>query len=411
MASVLFSVEPYTAPPEQPGRQAAMRRAEVCRFFKMWVSVSRLALLIALLFPCCVVAGCGGDLRQHSLGSLGVKDATRISTGGARPSAQETPFRFFSPSSFWNEALPADAPLDPRSAALVGAFDEEVAREEQFDQAPYINTTAYSVPIYTVPVNEPTVRVTLDHTEPPPALQSAWDAVPLPSDAQPAVGTDGHLVVWQPSTNRLWEFWRISHTARGWQAEWGGAMRNVSSDAGVYSKRAWPGAKTGWGASASSLSIAGGLITLEDLEMGQINHALSVAIPNVAGGIYASPAQRTDGTSTAPLSLPEGAHLRLDPSLDLASLHLPRLTLMIAEAAQRYGIIVRDDAPSTISFFAQDPIPTGTNPYSGPSGFFEGKLPNQLLASFPWNHLQLLKMSLHSTSSRPRRRQDADSDG
>ena len=105
-----------------------------------------------------------------------------------------------------------------------------------------------------------------------------------------------------------------------------------------------PVRSAGWGASATSLSIAGGLITLEDLEKGQINHALAIAIPNARGGVYASPAQRTDGYSTEPLSLPEGAHLRLDPNLDLASLHLPRLTLMIAEAAQRYGIVVRDSA-------------------------------------------------------------------
>jgi hypothetical protein len=145
------------------------------------------------------------------------------------------------------------------------------------------------------------------------------------------------------------------------------------------------------------LSIAGGLITLEDLEKGVINHALAMGIPEVRAGVYASPAQRTDGKSSSPLSLPEGAHLRLDPNLDLAALHLPRLTLMIAEAAQRYGIVVRDYT-ANVSFYAQDPTPTGTNPYAGPHGYFEGKTPAQLLASFPWSYLQLLKMELHGTS-------------
>jgi hypothetical protein len=174
-------------------------------------------------------------------------------------------------------------------------------------------------------------------------------------------------------------------------------MQNASSDPGVYGPEAWPGAGTGWGASASSLSIAGGLITLEDLEKGVINHALAIGIPAPRAGVYASPAQRTDGTSTSPLSLPEGAHLRLEPGLDLAALHLPRLTLMIAEAAQRYGIVVRDTA-GQVTFYAQDPTPTGTNPYIGAHGYFEGEEPSGLLASFPWSHLQLLKMELHSTS-------------
>ena len=144
------------------------------------------------------------------------------------------------------------------------------------------------------------------------------------------------------------------------------------------------------------MSIAGGLITFEDLERGEINHALAISTPNIRSGVYASPAQRCDGKSTSPLSLPEGAHLRLDPSLNLASLHLPRLTLMIAKAAQQYGIFVRDRAPNITAFYAQDPVPTGTDPYTGPQGYFEGKFPRELLAAFPWSHLELLKMDLQN---------------
>ena len=254
------------------------------------------------------------------------------------------------------------------------------------------------MPIYTVPADQATikVRVATENIWATPALQAAWDAVPLPADAKPAAGTDKHLVVWQPSTNELWEFWQLEDTSEGWQAVWGGAMQNVSADPGVYGSEAWPGAGTGWGASASSLSIAGGLITLEDLEKGVINHALALGIPEARSGVYASPAERTDGTSSSSLALPEGAHLRLDPSLDLAALHLPRLTLMLAEAAQRYGIVVRDHA-ATVSFYGQDPTPTGANPYAGPHGYFEGKTPAQLLASFPWSYLRLLKMEVHGS--------------
>jgi hypothetical protein len=311
------------------------------------------------------------------------------------PVEPAAPFRFFSPISVWNAPLSADAPLDPSSAGVVGAFDEEVTQEQKAKKVgPYINTNKWSVPIYTVPADQPTVKVTLENASAHPTLQAAWETVPLPADAQPAAGSDEHLVVSQPSTDRLWEFWHLEQASSGWQAGWGGAIEKASSNPGAYSPEAWLGAKTNWGASASSLSIAGGLITLEDLEQGQINHALAIALPDVRAGVYASPAQRTDGGDTEPLSLPEGAHLRLDPNLDLASLHLPRLTLMMAEAAQRYGIVVRDVA-SDVTFYGQDPTPTGTNPYTGAHGYFEGKSPEQLLASFPWSHLQLLKMELH----------------
>ncbi len=364
------------------------------------MKVPRRRLLLAVLVVLPAATGIGVWVQSSAI-------VPRTSMGtqilGIHAAADTSPFRFFAPGSAWNRPVPASARLAPRSTDLVRAFDAVVLREDRVKHPPSINTIYYSVPIYTVPANQPAVMVQLVNHRPEPALQSAWDAVPLPTNAQPAAGTDKHLVVSQPSTDRLWEFWHLEQTLTGWQAGWGGAIQNVSADSGAYGPEAWPGAQRGWGASGSSLSIAGGLITLEDLELGQINHALAMAIPNVRAGVYASPAQRTDGKSTEPLSLPEGAHLRLDPKLNLATLHLPRLTLMMARAAQRYGIIIRDGAAEVV-FYAQDPVPTGTEPYAGPDGYFEGRSPRELLAAFPWKHLQVLRMALHRIGgSRPRR--------
>jgi hypothetical protein len=164
-------------------------------------------------------------------------------------------------------------------------------------------------------------------------------------------------------------------------------MEHVSISSGVYGADSWAGATRWWGASASSLSIAGGLITLEDLERGTIDHAMAMALPEVRAGVYRWPAERTDGKSSNPLSLPEGSRLRLDPALDLDSLHLPTSTRMIAEAAQKYGFVVRDGA-STICIYGQDPTPTGTNPYLESGGFLFS--PRKPLAYFPWDRLELL---------------------
>lgn len=328
--------------------------------------------------------------------STTTETATAPLTEGQEATITPGHFRFFSPTSFWNLEPPAGGALDPSSAQLVDSFSTEIEHEIAAGTGPWINTTNYSVPIYTVSAGQSPIRVKLISSFSAPALEAAWNEVPIPPTAQPAQGTDGTLVVWQPSSNRLWEFWRAAHTEEGWQASWGGAMQNVPTGPGVYGPEVWPGAQTWWGSSASSLSIAGGLITLEDLERGEINHALAVAAPEIRAKVYTSPAQRTDGTSTSPTSLPEGVHLRLDPTLNLASLNLPPLTLMIAKAAQRYGIFVRDKA-KIVHFFAQDPVSTGTNPYTGPSGYFEGESPAQLLASFPWRRLQVLPMELHES--------------
>jgi hypothetical protein len=340
--------------------------------------------IVAALWVCGTACGCGSD-------------AAPTAEGASQPrmlgSGERTSFRFFAPRGFWNAPLPRDAPLDPRSTPIVKTFSAQIGRELEAGNGPWINTTDYSVPVYLVGRDQPTVRVQLSSRFSAPALQSAWRRVPLPPNARPSRGSDRALVVWQPHSDRLWEFWRLARSARGWSAAWGGAMRNASSNPGAYGPGAWPGAKRSWGSSASSLSIAGGLITFDDLRRGWINHALAIAIPNARAGAYAAPARRTDGTSQSPASLPEGAHLRLDPSLDLGALRLPRLTRMIAMAAQRYGIFVRDKSRVT-QFFAQDPSPTGRNPYLEPGGYFEAATPSQLLASFPWGHLQLLAMDL-----------------
>jgi hypothetical protein len=337
--------------------------------------------------------------------------AKRPIPGGALSSRKRSSsFRFFSRTSVWNAPLAQDAALDPGSGALIGAFEQEVLMEGPNNRL-NVNTTAYSIPIYTVPAGQPTVRVRLDKgagsSRNP--LQGAWRAVPLPPGAQPAKGSDKHLVVWQPSTDRMWEFWAFENTASGPVAQWGGAMHKVSKNPGVYnllawrrttgSRKAWEKNVGSWGATATSLPAVGGLITLEDLQRGRIDHALAMAIPNARANEWTSPAHRTDGTSPLPSSLPEGAHLRLDPRLDLASLGLPHLILMMAEAAQRYGIIIRDKSAS-ITFYAQDPTPTGANPYTGPAGYFEGKCVCKLLTAFPWSHLELLKMKLHSRPGR-----------
>jgi hypothetical protein len=118
--------------------------------------------------------------------------------------------------------------------------------------------------------------------------------------------------------------------------------------------------------------------------------------------VFSWPGQSTDGRG-GPDAIPAGARFRLDPDLDIASLNLPPLVRMIAKAAQRYGMVVRDQTgPSNaIGFFvedtsvngpAADPFWAGGRPR--PDGYLQGKWPHQLMAKFPWGRVQLLQMTL-----------------
>jgi hypothetical protein len=286
--------------------------------------------------------------------------------------------RPFAPTSFWNAPLPANAPLDPGSGALVSELRRQLTLG-----APWINTTSYSTPVYRVPATQPTVRVALDVPYAP--LQQAWQAVPIPANARPSGGTDGAMVVWQPATDTMWEFWRARRTGGAWHARWGGRMTQVSQSPGYYA-----GAQRNWGATATSLPLLGGLITLDDVRRGRIDHVLAIAVPEARKNWWTWPAQRTDGKKDSPRAIPEGARFRLDPALNIDALGLYPLVRMMAEAAQRYGIVVTNQS-GVVTFVGEDPTPTGSNPWVGPAGWFSGQYPSALAQQFPWSWLQALR--------------------
>jgi hypothetical protein len=349
---------------------------------------------------CC--AGQGPDTAaqsQQPQPSPSPTDPLSLGVGTLLGSVPGSPTTLFSPGSIWNVPLSGDLALDPSSPARMASFVAEVRAEIARGTGPWIAESSYSTPIYTVPATQPLTRVHLDAGAWAADLQRALDqGVPIPPNAKAAAGTDQHMTIWQPSTDRLWEFWRAQRRADGWHASWGGAMQHVSSSPGYYSSRSWPGLKGtqgyNWGATATSLPVVGGTIRMDELRHGSINHALALDVPTACRRVFTWPAQRTDGGTTAPTCLPEGARLRLDPLLNLATLNLPPIVRVLAEAAQRYGIVVRDITHSNVGFYAEDPSPTGTNPYYGPKGFYGGLKPWQFMPKFPWARLQLLPLKL-----------------
>jgi hypothetical protein len=283
----------------------------------------------------------------------------------------------FSATSIWNSPLVADAPVASDSKALVNNLIGQVIDTH----GGWIDTWDYSDPVYVVGHGQADVHVTLDDEN--PSLQQAFDAVPVPADATAALGDDEQMTVWQPSTNRLWDFWHMQRESDGWHARWGGEMQDVSHNPGYFQNS---GLDLNWGATATGLPLLGGLITFADLRRGYINHAVALALPQTQARDWVWPAQRTDGATYGSAAIAEGTRFRLDPRLDLSHLELSPLGLMIARAAQRYGIIVRDKG-GAVTFFGQAPVGRD-DPWTQE---LDGKYPNQALDGFPWTHLEVIR--------------------
>jgi hypothetical protein len=279
--------------------------------------------------------------------------ATPAATAPTAPQQSATPVGadfFNGPDTVWHTPVPPDAPIDPRSA-------EYVARMAELE--PVIAVRSFTSPIYRADDASPTYRVA--PTAPYATPEAVLDKVPIPDHAQPDPAGDGHMAILDERTDCVFELYRAQRTAEGWNAEWINAT--PSDGDGIY--------PDGLSTRASGISITAGLIWPEELRSGRIDHALVFAYPFTSRNGPVLPATRNDGRSTEPNALPIGARIVLDPTLDLSTLALTPTELMVAEALQKYGMILADSGGG-LSLFAVHPQSYPADPYAaywGPATF------------------------------------------
>ena len=254
--------------------------------------------------------------------------AETAATQPARPPGASlilAPGREFAPNSYVHTPLAPDAPLDPKSPVWVAGLLQQV--KDHYGTIA-VGSGEYSPPVYIAAADQPTVRVVAARQWEAgwsfPPLQEQWLAVPVPGNFQPAAGTDKEAVIYQPATGRYWEFWAAEPTGRKtrnsagrdvkeWRAGWGGRIDGLSDSPG-YFKTTAEGYK--FGATATGLPYLAGLITIAELRAGAINHALHFAIPTIRKGVWAAPAQRSDGAADQVDAIPEGVTFRFPANLD-----------------------------------------------------------------------------------------------
>jgi hypothetical protein len=299
----------------------------------------------------------------------------------APPSAPAAPFTDASP---WYQRLPPAPPIQSGDG-----YGAHLAWEVQrYYGHASLNTQTYAPTFYTVGPNQPTVVVTVSDCHNrgtiDEVLAAQLSAVPIPDDAVIPPDADASMVIWQPSTDTVWETWKTARVNGQWQACWGGRLDHASRSIGTYE---YP-----YGASATGISLAAGLITLDDLRSGHIRHAVAIALVHTKRGVHSWPANRRDGWSTLDGAIPEGQRLRLDPAVDLSTLPLTPIGRMVAEAMQQYGAFVRDTAGS-VAVYAENPLRVMAGGQDDPyTAYYGGKPKYNQLDNIPWNQLQALPL-------------------
>ena len=267
--------------------------------------------------------------------------------------------RLFSPDSFWNQPIPENPEVDPRSGSIIAQLSNEPG--EPF----WINCNEYAIPVYEVDDSTPRHDILQwempEHEKPGRWKPRAkyWShgpgfgrGVPIPDNAVPDSGTDAHLALVDWRRKLVWDMWAARKLPDGrWESRTG--MCYPADGAGVWNAADFAAEDDdsihfhGPGR-AAGVPIIAGLIMRDELLAGEIHHKLAMATWHSACKEFVPPATWTDGFT--PGGLPEGAVMQLDPALDLAPYSLAPAAHAIARAMQRYGMVNVDVAYGNVIY-------------------------------------------------------------
>ncbi len=277
-----------------------------------------------------------------------------VCTAAIRLQAADVPaaphHRFFSDDSFWNQPIPSNAEVDPRTSRWIKLLETEPT-----GQGFLVNSTQWTIPVYEVDSSTPLKKVGLLALTPEDRVHwhtersffghgQGFDRVPLPQEAQPDPQADSHLAVVDWQRNRVWDMWALSRNPDGsWKSATG--MVYPADGPGVFSTEAL-GVKDGESvhfhgpSRAAGVPAVAGLIMYDEVMAGEIRHKIAAASRFCAYREFVFPAAWTDGFTEG--GIPEGTLIQLDPALDLSRYTLTREERIVCVALQRYGMVLVD---------------------------------------------------------------------
>ena len=273
-----------------------------------------------------------------------------VAAGALTALLRDSGSRLYSEESPFNQPVSSDAAVDPNSQEYVRMLVQEVE-----DKGFVISTGRFTNTLYYADGDTPRYDVEL--------TGQAYSGrrllgVPVPDGARVPDDTDGGLAVIDRSTDCEYDFDEARKTPDGWSAEFANGLSTKGT--GIYPFAEAP--------SASGMANAAGMILPEELEAGEIDHALAFTMSNTKAGGPVAPATGSDGRSDAAGAIPEGARVQLDPDLDLDALGLKTWEKTIARAMQEYGMYLVDTG-GAVSIRVQHSLstsyayPWGRGPY------------------------------------------------
>lgn len=228
----------------------------------------------------------------------------------------------------WNTDI-SDYPVHPNSDNFIASIGRDTGLHPDFGTV--WQGVPNGIPYVYVGKNQPVVPIIIaaypDESDPGP--------FPIPENAPVEGGPDGdgdrHVIVIDRDNLMLYELYRAFKIPDGWQAD-------SSAKWDLASNQVRP--KHWTSADAAGLPIFAGLVRYEEIEKGEINHALRFTVSRTQRG-FVFPARHFASVSTNPNHPPMGLRVRLKASVDISQ--FSSTNQIILRALKTYGMIVADN--------------------------------------------------------------------
>lgn len=280
-------------------------------------------------------------------------------------------------------------PLDDNTFKISGFMKSHAESDGTVTGIHWYN---YNLPVYLIDSTDTAIpRTTVVYTagvpEPSPTRQKLLfsNDIPIPAWAQPAIGTDSSMAIYDIATGLMREYFNVAKQPDGtWTAFTGGYSYGMIDMATQnYACQLTEGSDF-----ATCNIGAPTQIGVEEARRGSIRHALGVVVHNVSPS-FSWPAKYSDGTSTDPSAPAQGQWFRFNPTLDINALGLNPFTTMICTAIQQYGGFPIDKSLFSHYFncepgFNEMQLNGGINPWQEGGDLYKKYAGDFDVNGFPW---------------------------
>ena len=235
----------------------------------------------------------------------------------------------FPSDNIWNTNI-SSLPVDIHSAQWLASMDSSSTFLHPDFGPSGDPTNPYGIPYTVVPSGHPFVNITFQY-----ASESDPGPYPFGADTPIEGGAsstgDRHAIMIDPATCTLYELYDAQYNVGGSTAG-SGAIWNLRSNALR---------PAGWtSADAAGLPIMPGLLRYDEVQSGQITHAIRMTAQTTDTS-YLWPARHEAGARSDPSLPPMGARFRLKASFNISGYSAQ--AQVVLRAMQQYGLILADN--------------------------------------------------------------------